>query len=223
MGDAQTRLATLKASLVGEITVSTLPATATLSVDGMAQPGPQPIQLKLAPGPHKLSFTAEGYDAKEIDLQVLAGTKLEQKIELQQHAMALPPPAAEAVVGPPPLPPPPAENHSKVPAYVTLGIATGGAIVGTIFGVQALQSKSDFDKNPTTKSADDTERNALIADMAFGVAVTLGVTGIVLLTSSDDAPDAPKAAKLHLPPKSTFRVLPYVGRESGGAAARLTF
>ena len=223
LGDAQTRLATLKASLVGEITVSTLPATAIVSVDGLAQPGPQPIQLKLAPGPHKLSFRAEGYDAKDIDLQVLAGTKLEQKVELQQHAAPPPPPAAEPVVAPPPLPPPPAEKHSKVPAYVTLGIATGGAIVGTIFGVQALQSKNDFDKNPTTKSADDTERNALIADMAFGVAVTLGVTGIVLLTSSDDAPEAPKAAKLHLPPKPTFRVLPYVGRESGGAAARLTF
>jgi hypothetical protein len=217
-------LATLKASLVGEIMVSTLPATATVSVDGAAQPGPQPVVLKLAPGPHKLSFTAEGFDAKEVDLQVQAGTKVEQKVELQQHAAPPPPPAAEPVVAAAPLPPPPApEKHSKVPAYVTLGIAAGGAIVGTIFGVQALQSKSDFDKTPTTKSADDTERNALIADMAFGVAVTLGVTGIVLLTSSDDAPDAPKAATLHLPPKSTFRVVPYLGRESGGAAARLTF
>ena len=125
-----------------------------------------------------------------------------------------------------PPPPPPPEQHSKVPAYVTLGIATGGAIVGTIFGVKALQAKSDYDSTPTTKHADDTERNALIADMAFGVAVTLGVTGIVLLTSSDDAPEAPKAAKLHLPhraPSGTFNVVPYIGRESGGAAARLTF
>lgn len=110
-----------------------------------------------------------------------------------------------------------------MPAYVTLGIATGGAIVGTIFGVQALSSKSDFNKNPTTKSADDTERNALIADMAFGVAVTLGVTGIVLLTSSDDSSSGANAAQLHLPPKVSFRVTPYLGRESGGAAARLTF
>jgi hypothetical protein len=223
LGDAQTRLATLKASLVGEITVSTMPATATLSVDGVAQPGPLPTVLKLAPGPHKLSFNAEGFEAKDVDLQVQAGTKLEQKVELQPHVVAPPPPPPEPIVAAAPPPPPPAEKHSKVPAYVTLGIATGGAIVGTIFGVQALQSKSDFDSHPTTKSADDTERNALIADMAFGVAVTLGVTGIVLLTSSDDTVDAPKAAKLHLPPKSTFRVLPYVGRESGGAAARLTF
>jgi len=224
-GDAQTRLATLKASLVGEVSVSSIPLTAMLSVDGVAQAGPLPVVLELAPGPHKLSFTAEGFDAKEVDLQVQARSKVEQKVELQEHYVPPPPPPppVEPVVAPPLPPPPPAEKHSKVPAYVTLGIAAGGAIVGTIFGVKALQSKSDFDTTPTSQSADDTERNALIADMAFGVAITLGVTGIVLLTSSDDASDSPKAASLHLPPKSTFRVLPYVGRESGGAAARLTF
>jgi hypothetical protein len=131
------------------------------------------------------------------------------------------PVAAVAAVTPPP--PPPPEKHSKVPAYVTLGIAAGGAVVGTIFGVKALSSKSDFDNDPTAQHADDTERNALIADMAFGVALTLGVTGIVLLTSNDDAEAPAKAAKLRQPPKGTFRMVPYVGRESGGAAARLTF
>ena len=48
---------------------------------------------------------------------------------------------------------------------------------------------------PTDQAAaDDTERNALIADMAFGVAITLGVTGVVLLTSDDSA--AAASAKL---------------------------
>jgi hypothetical protein len=226
LGDAQTRVATLKAGQVGEVTVTSAAVGAQLSVDGVTQTGLLPIVLKLAPGPHKLTLTAPGYDAKDVDLNVKAGTKVDQPVDLLQHA-ALPPepvPAPEPAPAPTP-PPPPAEKHSKVPAYVTLGIAAGGAIVGTIFGVQALHSKSTFDSNPTTKSADDTERNALIADMAFGVAVTLGVTGIVLLTSSDDTSAAPaaKAAKLHLPPKGTFRVTPYLGRESGGAAARLTF
>ena len=226
LADANTRLAALKASQVGEITVSTAAPGAVLLVDGAPQPGPLPTVLKLSPGPHKLMLTAEGYDAKEVDLQVQAGTKVEQSIEMQPHVVPPPPPPPVAEVAPPP-PPPPAEKHSKVPAYVTLGIAAGGAVVGTIFGVKALSSKSDFDDNPTTQHADDTERNALIADMAFGVALTLGVTGIVLLTSNDDEPA--KAAKLHEPPKApkaakgTFRVLPYVGRESGGAAARLTF
>jgi PEGA domain len=223
LADAHTRLATLKAGQVGEVTVSTAAVGAVLLVDGAAQPGPLPATLKLAPGPHKLTLTAEGYDVKEVDVQVTAGTKVEQSVEMMPHAPPPPPPPPVPEIAPAPPPPPPPEKHSKVPAYVTLGIATGGAIVGTIFGVKALQAKSDYDSDPTTKHADDTERNALIADMAFGVAVTLGVTGIVLLTSSDDAPEAPKAAKLHLPPKRTFNVLPYVGRESGGAAARFTF
>ncbi|HWZ92589.1 MAG TPA: PEGA domain-containing protein [Polyangiaceae bacterium] len=225
LGDAQTRVAALKAGQVGEVTVTSAALGAQLSVDGVTQPGLLPIVLKLAPGPHKLTLSATGFDAKDIDLDVKAGTKVEQKIDLAQHVAPAPePPPVPEVAPAPPAPPPPPEKHSKVPAYVTLGIATGGAIMGTIFGVQALQSKSDFDSKPTTKSADDTERNALIADMAFGVAVTLGVTGIVLLTSSDDTSPAPsKAAKLHLPPKASFRVTPYLGRESGGAAARLTW
>ena len=226
LADAHTRLATLKAGQVGEVTVNSAAPGAVLLVDGAAQPGPLPATLKLAPGPHKLTLTAEGYDAKEIDVQVTAGTKVEQNVEMMPHAAPPPPPPPVPEIAPAPPPPPPPEKHSKVPAYVTLGIATGGAIVGTIFGVKALQAKSDYDSDPTTKHADDTERNALIADMAFGVAVTLGVTGIVLLTSSDDAPEAPKSAKLHLPPRpsqGTFNILPYVGKESGGAAARFTF
>jgi hypothetical protein len=225
LADAHARLAALKASLVGEITVSTTAPGAVLLVDGAPQPGPLPTVLKLSPGPHKLTLTAEGYDAREVDLQVQAGTKVQQSVELAPKAPPPPPPPPVAEVTPPP-PPPPAEKHSKVPAYVTLGIAAGGAVVGTIFGVKALSAKSDFDNNPTTEHADDTERNALIADMAFGVALTLGVTGIVLLTSGDDEAPAAKAARLHQPlkaPKASLRVLPYVGRESGGATARLTF
>jgi tetratricopeptide (TPR) repeat protein len=222
LADARARLAALKAAQVGEITVSTTAPGAVLLVDGAPQPGPLPTVLKLSPGPHKLTLTAEGYDAKEVDLQVQAGTQVQQSIEMLPHTPPPPPvvPVAVAEVTPPP---PPPEKQSKVPAYVTLGIAAGGAVVGTIFGVKALSAKSDFDSNPTAQHADDTERNALIADMAFGVALTLGVTGIVLLTSNDEAEAPAKAAKLRQPPKATFRVLPYMGRESGGATARLTF
>lgn len=108
-----------------------------------------------------------------------------------------------------------------VPAYVTLGIAGAAAVVGTVFGVKALGSKSDFDKTPTTKLADDTERSALIADMAFGVAITLGVTGIVLLTSDDEPP--PAATGMLKPKGARLELTPYAGPKSGGATARLTF
>jgi hypothetical protein len=84
-------------------------------------------------------------------------------------------------------------HHSKLPAYITGGLAVAAVGVGTVFGVMALSDKSDFDKNPTSSKADDGENHALIADMAFGVAVTLGVTSAVLFLSSDDSPAAPPA------------------------------
>jgi PEGA domain len=221
--DVRTRVGDLKAKLVGEVSVQTTPMGATVSVDGAPQPGETPMILKLPPGPHKLTVLAAGFEAKEVDVDVKGGEKSEQKLELVAKAPPPPPPAepvVEAAAPPPPPPPPP--PRSKVPAYITLGIAGAGAIVGTIFGIKALGAKDDFDKSPTGGAADDTERNALIADMAFGVAITLGVTGVVLLTSDDSA--APAAAKLDkLPKKAKLVVAPYASPEGGGAAARYTF
>ncbi|HEY4158082.1 MAG TPA: PEGA domain-containing protein [Polyangiaceae bacterium] len=229
LDDAKARLADLKSKQVGQVSVTTNPAGATVSVDGVAQMGETPMVLKLAPGEHTIKVVEKEFEAKELKVDVKVGDKSEQKLDLVPLPLpAVEPAAAEPAAAPataPPAAPASTEPPSKVPAYVTLGIATAGAIVGTIFGVQALQNKSDFDKNPTTKKADDTERSALIADMAFGVAVTLGVTGIVLLTSGgDDSTAAPKNASLkHLPKKATLTLAPYAGPKSAGAAALLNF
>jgi hypothetical protein len=225
LSDARARLEALKATLPAEVTVETDPALSSVSVDGAPQQGEPPLTLKLTPGKHRISVSSNGYQTKDLDIEVKGGEEQKQTVALLKE----PPPVAAApvVAAPPPPPPapppaPPPEEHSMVPAYVTIGIAGAAAVVGTVFGVKALNSKSDFDKNPTTKTADDTERSALIADMAFGVAITLGVTGIVLLTS-DDAPP-PKAAS-HLAPTKRARldILPYAGPKGGGASAKLTF
>jgi hypothetical protein len=224
LADAKARHAALKASLVGEVTLTTVPATAQVSVDGVAQPGQSPFTLKLAPGAHKVAVTAEGYEPKTMDLDVKGGDKTQQTLELSQLATPEPMPAAPPPAAPPPPPPapPPPPERSKVPAYVTLGIAGASAAVGTFFGIQALSAKSDFNDDPTSDTADDVERNALIADMAFGVAITLGVTGIVLLTSSDEPAQA-KATPRVLPKRAALRVTPYASPKGGGAAARWTF
>jgi hypothetical protein len=220
--DAKTRLEALKATLVAEVSVETNPMLATVAVDGVAQPGETPLTLKLTPGKHKLTFTAKGYAPKDVELETKGGEKSKQTITLEKELPPVVPIAAVAAAPPPEQPPPkPPEERSMVPAYVTLGIAGASAIVGTIFGIQALQAKNDFNKTPTTDLADKAERDALICDMAFGVAITLGVTGVVLLTSDDEAAPAAKAA-----PKSRFAELelaPYVGKKSGGASAKLSF
>lgn len=221
LADSKTRLDTLKATLVGEVAVETNPMLASIAVDGVLQPGEAPLTLKLTPGKHKITVSAKGYQPKDIELDVKGGDKLKQTVALVKEEP--PPVVAAAVVAPPPEQPPPPkpkEERSMVPAYVTLGIAGAGAIVGTIFGIKALSAKEDFNKTPTTELADDAERNALICDMAFGVAITLGVTGVVLLTSDDE----PAAAQKQTPVKAArLELAPYVGKKSGGAAAKLSF
>jgi hypothetical protein len=222
--DAQMRLGDLKAKLMGVVNLTTTPPGAMVTVDGEAQVGETPMELKLKPGAHKIAVTASGFQPKELELTVGGGEKRDESVTLDQKSQA-PAEAAPAAPPPPPPPPPPESKKEKnlVPAYVTLAIAGASAIVGGVFGVMALNKKSDFDKNPTTKNADDTERNALISDMAFGVAITLGVTGVVLLTSSGSE-DTGQAAPLdRLPPRAKLTVTPYASPHGGGAAARLSF
>ncbi len=222
LADAQTRLKALKATLPAEVAIVATPDGANVSIDGETA-GVTPLTVKLPAGTHKITVSKEGYEPRSLDIEAVGGEKLEQRVELVQAkpepvpaAPAPPPPAP-----PPPPPPPPKPERSMVPAYVTLGIAGAGAVVGTIFGIAALSAKSDFDDAPSVDHADSVERNALIADMAFGVAITLGITGVVLLTTGDD--DGAQESTARREPKRRIDVAPYVGPTGGGAAARVLF
>lgn len=225
IGQVKARLAELKGGQTGEVSIGTTPAGASVSVDGAAQAGETPMMLKLKPGSHTITITNPGYEKQEMTIEVTAGQKTDKNIELTAADLG-PAPAPAPVDAPTPPetaePAPAAQPKSKVPAYVTLGIAGASTIVGAFFGVKALGAKSDFNDDPTTDNADKVERNALIADMAFGVAITLGVTGIVLLTSGDSEPAKEKSAK-NLPKKARFNLAPYATPTGGGAAARFTF
>jgi hypothetical protein len=226
IADAKTRLEALKKT-PAKVKVTTdppAPANLKLMVDDQPQPGPE---LAVPPGKHKISATADGFDTATQEIEVaFADTK---EVTLALTKAAPPPVAAAPVVTPPPAttaPPKddkPAEAPSKVPAYVTLGLAGAGVVVGTIFGIQALGAKSDFEDDPTTDNADSADRNALIADMSFAVALTFGVTGTVLLLSSDKAEEKAASTKKPAAPKRGFMAAPYATPKGGGAAARFTF
>jgi hypothetical protein len=214
VAEAKTRYEALRATLPARLTVTTDPAGAGVTIDGAPAPSASPVTVELAPGPHKLEITLEGYEKAGLDVALQGGDELEHRIKLQtaeKPAAVATPPASVAAT-------PEKAERSMVPAYVTLGLAGAGIAVGTVFGVMALNDKSDFDDNPTTDKADEVERNALISDMAFGVALTLGITGVVLLTSSDDEPEAKQTAS-----KDKLVVAPFITPKAGGAAARFTF
>lgn len=198
-----------------KVTIAVTPADAanlSVTVDGVKYPG-NAIELKA--GEHTVIVTADGFQPKTEVVNVKGNETKDVQIALVPVAKPPPPPAPTEP--PKPVEPKePPEERSNIPAYVTLGIAGAGVVLGTVFGVMALGAKSDFDDDPTTENADDAERAALIADMSFGVALTFGITGAVLLFSGgDDEPEETGTAKPV--------VLPYAGPTGGGVAATWKF
>jgi len=219
---ATKRIGELKATLPGVVNVTVTPgkAKATITVDGKAEKNnacPNSCTLELAPGAHKVVVSAEGYESSSHDVTVTAGGTHPVAASLKATAPAAPPATAPVAPAAEPLEEPvadEAEGRSKVPAYVTLGVAGAGAVLGSVFGVQALGAKSDFDAEPTVDNADKAERSALIADMSFGVALTFGITGTVLLFSDDGAEEDSAAVPT---------LTPFAGTKGGGMAATWIF
>jgi hypothetical protein len=193
--------------LPGKLHVTSDPPAVGFSLDGKPQPMPTPADVEVTPGHHTLHFTATGHDPADKDVDVTYASKQEVSVTLPISAAPPPPPPAPvAVVAPPPPPPasaptpPPPAPHNNTAAWITGGAAVVAIGVGSVFGAMALTDHNNFNNTPTTALADSGENHALIADMAFGVAVTLGVTSIVLFLSHDDAPPAaatPAASAAH--------------------------
>ena len=230
--DAKKRVEAIKA-MPAKVNVVTTPTGASITVDGSQTPLPEttPAEIQLAPGKHTIRVAAEGYEPQEKEVDATYGGKPKVEIELVKKAEppAAPPPVTpDQPVPTSPTPAPPPEPRSKVPAYVTGAVAIVAAGVGTGFGIKALQQSSDFEKNPTTKKADDGENNALVADMMFGIAITFGVTSAVLFLSSD----APASAKAQSPKvaapapkknKPTIIPAPYITPSGGGIGTVVSF
>lgn len=213
---AQARLAELRKGLPATVTIVSTPAGANVTVNGEPKDGVTPLSVELPAGTYQVGISLEGYDAATVEVIAEGGVSLEQQVTL-----------AASVVAPPPTPVTTTQaqqephKRSMVPAIVTLSLGGIGLISGTIFGILALDAKGKFKDDPTNDHADAAERNALIADMSFGIALTLGLTGIVLLTSDDSA--ATTTATKNTPKTTQFAFAPYASPFGGGAAARMTF
>lgn len=216
-------------AMPGKVHIESNPPAASVSIDDKPHGAATPTDVDLPPGSHTLKLTAPGRlpSSKVVDVGFASTQNVAADLDPDPAAAAALPAAPVAVtpvVPSTPVPPPP-EPRSKVPAIVTGALAVAAAGVGTVFGIIALGDKSDFDKNPTTQTADDGDTHALIADMAFGVALTFGVTSAVLFLTRDDPP----AAAASIDPKAvkkaavTITPTPIVGPHSGGAGFVLRF
>lgn len=212
VAESQARVIELKKLLPAQIKLTTIPEGATVIVDGQPYEEKTPLDLELPAGAHKFELTLDGYESTMVEMDVQGGSAVEQEVTLSEQA---PPPEPATPAEPEVVEPAP--KKSLVPAAVTLGLGGAGLISGTLFGIMALGAKKDFDEDPTTANADTAERNALIADMSFGIALTLGITGVVLLTADDEEAAADSAQKRRV------LVAPYADKKGGGLAGFFRF
>ncbi|HEX8793342.1 MAG TPA: PEGA domain-containing protein [Polyangiaceae bacterium] len=228
-------------ALPGKVHIDSTPPGASITIDDKPQSAPTPTDVDLAPGSHTIKLTETGRlpSTKTVDVAFASTQTVSASLDPEPPAAAPPPPVAATPppeAPPPAPPPPPPEPRSKVPAYVTGGLAIVAAGVGTVFGIMTLSDKSDFDKNPTTSTADNGDTHALITDMAFGVALTFGVTSAVLFLTKDEAPAQASAAHKAVTAKAasgdsglrqaghvTITPTPMVGAHSGGAGLTVRF
>ncbi len=234
--DLRKREGEIKA-MPGKVHVDSTPAGAAVAIDDKAQASPTPLDVELTPGAHVIKWTAPGHLPSSKPVDVAFASTQTVSAELEPEPVAAPPPPVAATVTPvvpaatSTAPPPTTEARSLVPAIVTGALAVAAAGVGTVFGVIALGNKSDFNKNPTTQTADDGDTHALIADMAFGVALTFGVTSAVLFLTKDEpvtttsSTHATQTAATAARKKTavTFTPTPIVGPHTGGAGFVLRF
>lgn len=187
----------------GVIRVASTPEGAAIAIDGQPTDRTTPAEVQVAPGAHEVTLTLQGYAPLTQTVRVDPG----QTSDLTLGLVALEPESGIAGqteqdvfgdAGAGEAPAQPASSDAPAPAnaspsagvWAATAVAGVGLVTGTVFGFLALSAQSDFDVAPSHEVANRGEAFALVADLAFGVAVAAGLTGIVLYATEQPGSSA---------------------------------
>lgn len=233
-------------ALPGKVQIQSNPVGASVTIDGKDRAAVTPAAIDLPPGPHKIRLAQAGHAVAEKSIDVTFASSQSVVVQLQLEETAPPALVADAPAAPaddnpsPPSdgtesPPPVAASggHNRLPAYLTAGVAVLAAGTGAAFGVVALSDKKAFDRDPTKANADRRNSDALVADVAFGVAVAAGITSAALFlftkkdappAATDTDPDPPRTGeRASARPHVAFTAVPWVSAHGGGSGFVVQF
>jgi hypothetical protein len=138
------------ASKVGIVMLDIKPEGASISMGGkQIAVVPLTEALVLIPGSYTFSFAAVGYQPKDLEIKLEAGSETERKIELEPVPDVIKP----SVVEPEPEKPGTIAAPSLVPVYVAGGVTGLLLVIATATGIGALQEHGTF-TDPKTSHAD---------------------------------------------------------------------
>lgn len=220
--DAQRKardLVTANEGKIGRLRLLVAPASGELRVrvdDEVVRVASLGVELRVDPGPHVIVAEAPGYLSakREVTIEPGASQEVEIQLELDATPRARPIAASAAVAGEGG--PRPRASYKLMPAYVSYGVGGVGLIVGTVFGLQALSTKSRLDDacngggqcpSSTRGDVDGLATKSLVSTIGFGVALAGAGVGTYFLLKPPFGG-----------PRSGLSVRPWVGLGGGGVA-----
>jgi hypothetical protein len=133
---------------VGTLTLTVTPDGTTITLAGKdVGEAPMTEPLILDPGTYTLSFVAVGFQPKEVEFKIEAGSESERKIALEPMKVVVKPVGSDE-------PDQPAEGPKEpsiLPLYVGAGATAGFFLVATITGISAISVHGTYTDPQTTK------------------------------------------------------------------------
>jgi len=214
--------------------ITTEPLGAKIMVDGEDVDAVTPTSVDVTPGEHEVSIEFSGYQPAQRQVAVMGGETVEVSVDFAKEGVPLEPAMSDSFGGGLIDPfadgedePSGDEAGSEIeteedgapPAFWACAAITGvGLVAGTVFGTMALTNEEDYKNEPKQDTKDEGTRNALIADVSFGVAAAAAVVGTIILIAGSHEESESEDGSV-----ARFDVTPVAGAETVGVNAVVTF
>jgi hypothetical protein len=210
-----------------KVSVKSNPEGAKIAVAGTQIDEVTPAEIELASGEYIITLSAEGFAPVSRSLAVKLEGQNELSIDFAAEAAAAKQPEADALADP-------FASEEEIPAeegeeveeddddglpnafWACAAIAGVGLVSGTVFGTMALGDEDDYEHDPKPETKEAGERDAIIADVSFGVAGAAAIVGIIVLVTS-------RKKNKEKSESASLRVLPVAGEDQLGVNAAITF
>ena len=174
----EARIATLLQSPAVLIVRSLEPGHAIL-LDGAPLEKKTPAELEVEPGMHTVLVFGEGKQVGEETVQVGYGEVKELDFTPETSSQVIVEDSKQSELEAR-LASEEQDTTIRRAVISTGSIAAASLVTGTVLGVLALKKQQSYDSRPSTATADQGERLALFADLAFGITVLAAVTSFTL-------------------------------------------
>jgi hypothetical protein len=216
---------------VGLLTLAVVPDGTQISINGK-QVGEAPMTepLVLMPGSVTVSFTAVGYQPKDVEFKIEAGSESERKIALEAVPIVTKP--VDQDLAPEPEPEKPKTKDPMIPVYIGAGATGVLLLTATITGIIAVGDHATYvDPKATNIERADAQSGgrtmAAITDICL-----VGMIGAAAFTSywylykvrPQQTAQAEREASNSRPKnRSKVDIVPWVQPQAGGLFATGSF